>query len=607
MLPQPNGEFIFDEINTYLDESLYNYAVMIDGEWGSGKTYFVKEELSNSIEKHELNKYKIDNTYLKKTPIYASLYGISDLDSIDDRILFAFHKINSRSFQKLLKETSGGFSKLTKNNFGIHVNFKKILFSGKYFKDTVLIFDDLERVECDLHKVFGYINNYVEHLGIKVIIIANNRELDLKLENNIPKVSENLKIDSVKEKLIGKKIKYTADYKNIAYEILKKTDCDTSLLSKLKESFDTIFKTMEIYNHLNIRTLQFFYLKIIRIYNIIKNSPKIMEYCFNDMISYMILICVLHKSDNYINNWDISSTQIKKIKPIKQSDTEKLGYKFLDDYIIDNIIEKDIMIKELQSHAYDLELMKNEKYTPYNRLMNWRHLDSTEEIISSIHALNAKLNSGNYAPNFIHQLIAIIFNLYSIKIIDYDLLEESKSAFKTQIEKFSTEEINVFNPRLMILQNEGEARKDFALEEFIIDLEKTINKLRCSTESIYDELSEILKHDDWITKLKEYIVYNSTNLFIKAQFLSLLDCDELCKKILSLPNCNYDELRDILDQIYLYGQNFQLPEAEYLNSLYEKLSGNMENLDLVKKHNIMLLNGNLQRYKKSIQNKQKNH
>ena len=36
---------IKDEILRYLRDTSYNYAVLIDGEWGSGKTYFVTNSL----------------------------------------------------------------------------------------------------------------------------------------------------------------------------------------------------------------------------------------------------------------------------------------------------------------------------------------------------------------------------------------------------------------------------------------------------------------------------------------------------------------------------------------------------------------------------------
>lgn len=31
---------ITDIILKYIDEEIYNYAIMIDGEWGCGKTYY---------------------------------------------------------------------------------------------------------------------------------------------------------------------------------------------------------------------------------------------------------------------------------------------------------------------------------------------------------------------------------------------------------------------------------------------------------------------------------------------------------------------------------------------------------------------------------------
>lgn len=34
---------IKEEILRYIKDRTYNYAVLIDGEWGSGKTYFVKK------------------------------------------------------------------------------------------------------------------------------------------------------------------------------------------------------------------------------------------------------------------------------------------------------------------------------------------------------------------------------------------------------------------------------------------------------------------------------------------------------------------------------------------------------------------------------------
>lgn len=42
---------ITEEILRYLKDESYNYAVLIDGEWGSGKTFFVNNTLTKEINK----------------------------------------------------------------------------------------------------------------------------------------------------------------------------------------------------------------------------------------------------------------------------------------------------------------------------------------------------------------------------------------------------------------------------------------------------------------------------------------------------------------------------------------------------------------------------
>ena len=65
---------ITTEIISYVKSKIYNYAVLIDGDWGSGKTYFVQNQL---IPKLEASEY---------SPIYISLYGIDSIESVSQKI-----------------------------------------------------------------------------------------------------------------------------------------------------------------------------------------------------------------------------------------------------------------------------------------------------------------------------------------------------------------------------------------------------------------------------------------------------------------------------------------------------------------------------------------
>ena len=53
-----SDESIIEIIERYVDEHLYDYAVMIDGEWGCGKTYFVTHTLEERLKEHEDKKAK---------------------------------------------------------------------------------------------------------------------------------------------------------------------------------------------------------------------------------------------------------------------------------------------------------------------------------------------------------------------------------------------------------------------------------------------------------------------------------------------------------------------------------------------------------------------
>ena len=60
----------------------------------------------------------------------------------------------------------------------------KVDFSKMFsIDDKILCFDDLERANVDVIDILGYINNFVEHDGIKTILICNEKELATKFKN----------------------------------------------------------------------------------------------------------------------------------------------------------------------------------------------------------------------------------------------------------------------------------------------------------------------------------------------------------------------------------------------------------------------------------------
>lgn len=100
-----SSEEIIKSFLSYLDDSIYSYAYLLDGSWGSGKTFFVKEILIPSIVKHEKEKKDQDSEYKEKRILYVSLYGIKETEEISRLLYLELRKVMAD------KMTTGRFLK----------------------------------------------------------------------------------------------------------------------------------------------------------------------------------------------------------------------------------------------------------------------------------------------------------------------------------------------------------------------------------------------------------------------------------------------------------------------------------------------------------------
>lgn len=178
-------------INNFINSDTVDYAFLINGQWGSGKTHFI----NNFISQHHLN----DRIYIK-----ISLFGIKDTSELTLNIISAAasFKDKPKDFIILLKEI---ISKIP----GIKeiASFKSLSpdIILKYFfstlmkdKKIILVFDDFERTSIDLKIVLGYISNIIGMENFRCIIIAN--------ENEIINIDKEKIYDIYREKIIWKSI-----------------------------------------------------------------------------------------------------------------------------------------------------------------------------------------------------------------------------------------------------------------------------------------------------------------------------------------------------------------------------------------------------------------
>lgn len=165
-----------------------DYAVLIGGPWGSGKTYLVRRFLETTSAK----------------PLYVSLYGMTSTSQIEEEFYRQLHPVLSHKGMRIAGSIAKAFAKgalkLDFNgdgkddgtiNFALsEIDLKKDLADPR---DRLLVFDDLERCKMPIGEVLGFINGFVEHDGFKAIIIANETKV----------MEADKGYQEVKEKLIG--------------------------------------------------------------------------------------------------------------------------------------------------------------------------------------------------------------------------------------------------------------------------------------------------------------------------------------------------------------------------------------------------------------------
>lgn len=173
-------------ITDYLKDKDTDYALMINGAWGCGKTYFIKNTLKASIESVECPIQKDNGKKKTYMQIFVSLYGVASVEEIKERIFYAINPtfkwleiVSNKivSATEAIPTLGSGFKNVLSCN---NKEKEKIRNAIGNYVDKVFFFDDLERIDknkIDIQSVLGYINSLTEHNHYKVIVVTNDEVL----------------------------------------------------------------------------------------------------------------------------------------------------------------------------------------------------------------------------------------------------------------------------------------------------------------------------------------------------------------------------------------------------------------------------------------------
>lgn len=219
----------------------FEYAVLLNGAWGSGKTWFIKEY----IQKQESKGKKV---------AYISLNGLSKTSDIDDEIFRCIHPILGSKGARLAGQILKGAIKATirvdldgdsKPDSTVNVSVPDIKLPDYLRIDNnfILVFDDLERCKLKIEEVLGYINYFVEQESIKTLIISNATE-----------IQQNEYFLKIKEKLVGATFNYTED-QDLAIQSILNEVLDGDLKTLITSNLEL---TKQIFNQVGYQNLRSF-------------------------------------------------------------------------------------------------------------------------------------------------------------------------------------------------------------------------------------------------------------------------------------------------------------------------------------------------------------
>lgn len=441
-----NQDQIISAIETYLNNEKSDYAIMVSGAWGSGKTYCWRNTIKGLI---------LDKGF---RPIYISLIGVKSEDVLRQNI---YEKINP--FYRSSKKTEISYEAEMMER---RIN-KDVSDIPNIPKNIVFCFDDLERINPEFFETaMGYLNTFIEHNNNKCIFLCN--ETVLKTEISHFKI--------IKEKYIRFTYHLKTDIESILEQLVKQNKFenlkvfDYSIISDMyRKGRCTNIRTLLFSLNILDAIFKEFNLGKISVSNIdIKYTKEIIArfVCFiaielkngtEKKLLDEISIAIVTKNpldlfaedfeidlrDNDTVLADITEDEKGKIRDeiVKRyfSDNPNVYFQFLSisDYISNGLLNLEILKKEINNIdiKYNNQLLRNKRKEIIDITTN-PYDYTNDEIIDKLNLVSNEVEKGLFDLKECLQLYSNLLWLSSFNIRGYKVTEEVTLQFKNGVEKY---------------------------------------------------------------------------------------------------------------------------------------------------------------------------
>jgi len=523
-------------------EFIPQFAILIKGEWGCGKTHFINK----LILRYEKEGQKIQSNEI----VYISLFGIGNVSEINERLFQKMHPIlSSKGFKY-----ATGFIRSAINaginikSFGI-INIAGIDIKPKEkvknneLNKKLLIIDDIERTNLNPMEIFGYFSEYLYQLNMKLIFIGNEEIISgsEKIITENEEVNNYLKI---KEKTIGVEFTIKPEIETAVESFIKEL-----LLDNDKENIrNNCLDAISILNCKNLRTVRQCLYNLKLFYKAL--NKEIIEKS-NTELSKIFINLFIQKSLGIISDKKQIREAIVGFDDHKMNYNDYMKLKKEKDWVFDHYQKKIPLSNIWQDIIFDGDYSEQKIFEVYQQeedaakvskqknlfilIGDWRSMNQ-QEFKTIIDTVNSEFENGVYLhPGEILHYTNIMVIFCERKLIGgtrLDLIYKIKKA----VDKFKEKIIPIDDWAMLGFSYAGWAYSNEISE--VNEIRDYIKNI--SNENLYISLEAKIKEE--IRQIKNnvrafcqnIIHVNGTNKYYGKPYLSLVDINDFFNELTSL-------------------------------------------------------------------------
>lgn len=360
---------IKQEIIDYINRNEHNGALLLTGKWGCGKTFLIRQisEEFNQGEKYILvtiSLFGIEtieglHKKVKENVFYATIDPVSTNDEQQKASRIKAVATNISSALKDYSKIAKGINTALSINLFDFIDVKRKITchkNGQLIEKTlVLVFDDFERSNIDRVDLLGSINDYLEAKGIKIIIVADESQIN------------NEKYSEFKEKLISRTVKLSADYKDIIKNICENyTETEQGYRDFLTQNIELLIQVFLESQSENLRTFKSYIIDFERVYSIWIKNRFPLDNLKNVLYAFGAILFEF-KANNYKKDPKYGYAFSESATTEKYSSLESMyQFNFLKEWITDGNWQEDSLIEEIGKKLFPEELTNAQKFLIYS-------------------------------------------------------------------------------------------------------------------------------------------------------------------------------------------------------------------------------------------------